>query len=183
MVFFQAKEEIHVNTDKATIERLRKDLPTIRNIVGWSAEYLASLLDVSRVTIVNLENTENKMTTIQYLAIRALLQEEITVNKNKTLESVLKVLVDRDNVPERMKQELRDQAALAAKTVGRKAGSAAIGKAASESVGPIVEKTLGELKLSEIPPETILRGQAIVDELLTKPINQTKNNRRKNHNE
>lgn len=171
-----------MNTDKATIERLRKDLPTIRNIVGWSAEYLASLLDVSRVTIVNLENTENKMSTIQYLAIRALLQEEITVNKNRTLERVLTVLVDRDNVPEEMKQELRDRAALAARTVGRKAGSAAIGKVASESVGHIVE-TFGELKVSEIPQEIALQGNAYVAERLTRPTTQTNNKRGKNHNE
>ena len=171
-----------MNTDKATIERLRRDLPTIRTIVGWSAEHLASLLDVSRVTIVNLENTENKMTTIQYLAIRALLQEEIMVNKNRTLKDVLTILVDRDIVPEKMKQELRDRAALTAKKVGRKAGSAAVGKAASESVKPIV-KTIGEMKLSEIPPETVLRGQAALAEILTRPINTNNEKQEDTENE
>lgn len=162
-----------MNTDKATIERFRRDLPTIRSIVGWSAEHLALLLDVSRATIVNLENTENKMTTIQYLAIRALLQDEITVNENQTLKDVLTILVDRDNVPEKMKQELRDKAALTAKKVGRKAGSAAVGKAASESVKPII-KTIGEMKLSDVSPETILRGQDAVAEILTRPISTKK---------
>ena len=122
------------------------------------------------------------MTTIQYLAIRALLQEEITVNKNKTLQDVLSILVDRDNVPEKMKQELRDRAALTAKKVGRKAGSAAVGKAASESVKPIV-KTIGEMKLSEIPPETILRGQAALAEILTRPINTNNETQEDSENE
>ena len=148
------------------VERLRRDLPTIRNIVGWSAEHLAELLGVSRVTVVNLENTENKMSKIQYLAIRALLQDEIEANNNVTLKSVLTVLVDRDNVSEKLKQELRDQVERAAKSVGRKAGSAAVAK----SVGPIVERTIGEMKLSEIPEETILRGRAIVNEILTRPF-------------
>lgn len=156
--------------DIETVERLRRDLPTIRNVVGWSAEHLAELLGVSRVTVVTLENTENKMSRIQYLAIRALLQDEIETNHNSTLKNVLTILVDRDNVPEKMKQELRDQVERAAKSIGRKAGSAAVAK----NVGPVVEKTIGEMKLSEIPEETILRGQAIVDEILTRPIRSKK---------
>lgn len=159
-----------MNTSTEAVERLRRDLPTIRNVVGWSAEHLAELLDVSRVTVVNLENTQKKMSKIQYLAIRALLQEEIVINHNSTLENVLAVLVDRDNVPEKMKQDLRDQVERVVKTVGRKAGSAAVAK----NVAPIVEKTIGEMKLSEIPEEVILRGQAAVDEILTKPIRKKK---------
>ena len=49
-----------MNMSADAVERLRRDLPTIRNVVGWSAERLAELLEVSRVTIVNLENTEKK---------------------------------------------------------------------------------------------------------------------------
>lgn len=156
--------------DSETVERLRRDLPTIRNVVGWSAEHLAELLCVSRVTVVTLENTENKMSRIQYLAIRALLQDEIETNHNSTLKNVLTILVDRDNVPEKMKQELRDQVGRAAKSIGRKAGSTAVAK----NVGPVVEKTIGEMKLSEIPEDTILRGQTIVDEILTRPIRSKK---------
>ena len=159
-----------MNMSADAVERLRRDLPTIRNVVGWSAERLAELLEVSRVTIVNLENTEKRMSKVQYLAIRALLQEEIETSHNSTLENVLTVLVDRDNVYEKMKQELRDQVDRVAKSVGRKAGSAAVAK----NVAPIVEKTIGEMKLSEIPEETILRGQAIVDEILTRPIHKKK---------
>ena len=69
-----------------------------------------------------------------------------------------------------MLKELRDQVERAAKSIGRKAGSAAVAK----NVQPVVEKTLGEMKLSEIPEETILRGQAIVDEILTRPIRSKK---------
>lgn len=159
-----------MNTDKKTIERLRRDLPTLRSIAGWSAEYLATLLDVSRVTVVNIENTENKMSTIQYLAIRALLQEEIRINKNQTLKDALVVLVDREDVSEKIRQELRDRAAQAAKKVGRKAGQTAISNE--------VNKTLSEMRLSDISEEVVLRGNAKIAEVLTRPM-PTK--RRKNH--
>lgn len=66
-----------MKTDKETIEKLRRDLPTIRNLAGWSAARLADLLGVTRATIVTIENTEYKMSVIQYLAIRKLLDEEI----------------------------------------------------------------------------------------------------------
>lgn len=152
--------------DSKTIEQFRKALPTIRKVVGWSAEHLADLLDVSRVTIVNLENTEGKMSRIQYLAIRALLQEEVVTNHNHLLANVLTILIDRDNVPEKMKQELRDRIEHAAKSVGRKAGSAEIAK----HVEPVVIKTIGDMKLGDMSEKIILQGQAAVDEILTSPI-------------
>lgn len=68
---------ISMKTDKTTIERFRKNLPIFRKAVGWSGEYLAELLDVSRATIINIESKDGKMSVVQYLAIRALLNEEI----------------------------------------------------------------------------------------------------------
>ena len=132
------------SVDKATIERFRMNLPTIRNVVGWSSEYLALLLGVSRPTIVRLENTKNTMTKIQYLAIRALFQEQIVVNNNKTLENVLKILVDSNDISEKNKQKIRNQIAMIVKTVGRKVGSVVIGKTVSKNVEDIVEKVLKE---------------------------------------
>lgn len=147
-----------MKTDKEIRERLRKDLPTIRSVAGWSAERLAELLDVSRVTVVNIENTEGKMTVMQYLAIRALLDAEAKENHNDTLARIVRILVDRDDIPEEKKDELRQQAAVAAKRVGRKAGSAAVG---AETV-----KALKDMKISDIPEDTMLRGMAVVTELL-----------------
>lgn len=143
-----------MKTDKATLEKLRRDLPTIRSIAGWSAERLAELLGVSRVTVVNLENTENKMSVIQYLAIRKLIDEEIKDSGNSRLEWAVTFLVDRDDVPEAAKTKLREDTERIAKKVGRKAGS----------------KTLGEMLVSEISPETIDRGKAILDDLLSRPV-------------
>lgn len=137
-----------MNKDKEAIERLRKDLPTIRNIVGWSSEHLAALLDISKTTAIKLENVG--MSMVQYLAIRSLLQEEIDTNGNKTLESAIEILVDRDDIPEQIRQELRNHVAATAKTVGRKAGAAAVSKAVSESIEPVIEKIKSERGIQEM---------------------------------
>lgn len=143
-----------MKTDKETIEKLRRDLPAIRNLAGWSAARLADLLGVTRATIVTIENTEYKMSVIQYLAIRKLLDEEIKDSSNQKLAAAIDILVDRDDVSESDKCKLRDATERIAKRVGRKAGS----------------KVLSECLLSEIPPEYIQRGREAIDRLLSKQI-------------
>ena len=143
-----------MKTDKETIEKLRRDLPAIRNLAGWSAARLADLLGVTRATIVTIENTEYKMSVIQYLAIRKLLDEEIKDSSNQKLAAAIDILVDREDVSESDKCKLRDETERIAKRVGRKAGS----------------KVLSECLLSEIPPEYIQRGREAIDRLLSKQI-------------
>lgn len=149
-----------MKTDFETRERLRKNLPTIRNVAGWSAERLAELLDISRATMVTLENSPGKMTVVQYLALRALLAAEVAESGNTYLGRAVSVLMDEIDAPEEEKEKYQ-QAALAAKKVGRKAGSAAVQREAL--------KTISEMKLSEIPPEDIARGKAFLEELLSRP--------------
>ena len=108
----------HMKTDKEIRERLRKDLPTIRSVAGWSAERLAELLDVSRVTVVNIENTEGKMTVMQYLAIRALLDAEA---KEKLIPLAIETVTNRtllDSLGQNaLKMALPDSAEIIAKEV------------------------------------------------------------------
>ncbi len=143
-----------MKTDKETIEKFRRDLSTIRNLAGWSAARLAELLGVTRATIVTIENTEYKMTVIQYLAIRKLLDEEIKDSSNHKLGAAIEILIDREDVSESDKCKLRDETARIAKKVGRKAGTQA----------------LGEMLLREIPLESIQRGREAKDRLLSKQI-------------
>ncbi len=151
-----------MKTDSETRERLRKDLPTIRSVAGWSAEHLAQLLDVSLTTMVTLENSPGKMTVIQYLALRALLTAEVAESGNDLLGKVVTTLVDQEDAPESKKDEIRQRAALAARKVGRKAGSAAVQREAI--------RTIGEMKLSDIPPEDIQRGKEFLEELLSREV-------------
>ena len=151
-----------MKTDSDTRERLRQDLPIIRGVAGWSSERLSELLDVSRATVVTLENTPGKMTVLQYLAVRALLSAEVSENGNELLGKIVSILVDQEDVPEEKRDRIRQQAAQAAKKVGRKAGSTAV---QLETI-----KSIGELKLSEIPPEDIQRGMKIVEGLLSRKV-------------
>ena len=80
------------------VKRLQKYLSVIRTSAGWSASELGEKLDVSRQMISNLENGHNKMTMMQYLAIRQVLAEEIEQssenNDTQMLRDVIRVLVD-----------------------------------------------------------------------------------------
>lgn len=81
--------------------RMQRHLPLLRSCVGWTAKELASKLGVSRQTMCALEKDGGKLSTIQYLAIRKLLDDVIVEDKKSSekeethmLESLLEILVD-----------------------------------------------------------------------------------------
>lgn len=80
------------------ISRLQRHLPLIRSCAGWTAAALGEKLGVKRQTISTIEQGEEKykMTRMQYLAIRKVLDDEIAVAKDETqmLSTVLDALVD-----------------------------------------------------------------------------------------
>ena len=92
------------------INRLQNNLSLIRTSAGWSASELGAKLDLSRQMISNLENGRNKMTVIQYRAIRNVLDEEIdrsaAEDDTQMLKDVIRVLVDE---PESFTEEQRNQ--------------------------------------------------------------------------
>lgn len=53
-----------------TKEIFRMNLPVIRFIFGLSGEKLCKLLDISRQTLVNIENGRGSFTTAMYFAMR-----------------------------------------------------------------------------------------------------------------
>lgn len=123
--------------DSNKINRLKENLLVLRKIAGWSADDLANMLGVTRQTIVNLENDANyQMTKIQYIAIRALFEAE--AHENDTLAKTIEILVDKDDIPEPAKAELRQTVTLAASSVGRRTGSKAAGLAAVSALGPLL---------------------------------------------
>lgn len=80
------------------IARLQRHLPLIRSCAGWTAAALGEKLGVKRQTISTIEQGEDKykMTRMQYLAIRKVLDDEIAACKDETqmLYAVLDALVD-----------------------------------------------------------------------------------------
>ena len=91
------------------IRRLQDHLALIRACAGWSAADLGNRLGVTRQMVSNLENGHNRMTRMQYLAIRQVLADEIADAQDddaRLLKDVLCVLVDR---PEEFTAEQRNQ--------------------------------------------------------------------------
>ena len=88
--------------------RLQRYLPLIRSCAGWTAQDLADKLEVSRQSISAWENYDFKngekgvkLSRIQYLAIRKLLDDEISNDvpkegneKQHILGTLLEVLID-----------------------------------------------------------------------------------------
>ena len=82
-------------SDKLKIEMqiMQDNLCDLRKIAGWTAEVLAGKLGVTKQTISNIENQKVKISTIQYIAIRAVFECELASNPgNTTLRKVLGVL-------------------------------------------------------------------------------------------
>ena len=77
------------------INRLQSNLSSIRKIAGWTAEVLGNKIGVTKQTISNLENEKTPMNFTQYIAIRSVLDYEISNNKeNEVLPKVVALLLD-----------------------------------------------------------------------------------------
>lgn len=143
-MFLEAVDMDGFNIEK--IERLQRNLAVIRKVAGWSAEELAEMLGVTRQTIVNLENSDTyNMTKLQYIAIRAIFEAEISNGQNNTLAQVIDILVDKDDIPEQVKGEVRNTVSTATNNLGRRVGSAAGGAAAIAALIPILAPISGPI--------------------------------------
>lgn len=104
------------------VSRLQRNLPLIRCCAGWTAAALAEKLGVKRQTISTIEQGEEryKMTRMQYLAIRKVLDDEIASSKDdpQMLSAVLDALVDHpDSYTAEERTEILDKAKLLAPTI------------------------------------------------------------------
>lgn len=103
-------------------DHLQKYLYLIRTSAGWSTTDLGNKLGVTRQMISNLETGRNKMTRIQYLAIRQVFDEEIKNsaenNDTQMLKDLLRVLVDEyDNFSEEERNQVLSDANLLAPSI------------------------------------------------------------------
>ena len=83
-------------TDHAfQLNRLQENLPAIRKIAGWRAVDLGNLIGVTKQSISNLENHKSKMTLMQYIAIRHMIDYQIKKQpENKALAQIVPLLLD-----------------------------------------------------------------------------------------
>ena len=130
------------------VERMQKYLSLIRTSAGWSTTDLGRKLDVTRQMISNLESGRNRMTMIQYRAIRNALDEEIqqseAANDTQMLKDIIRVLVDE---PEKFTDEQRNQvlsdanllapSIVAKKTTRKKASSTWVAALAGAAIAAV----------------------------------------------
>ena len=93
---------------KRIVNRLQSNLYTIRQLAGWSADDLGELLDLTKQTIYNLERGKPKMSLVQYLAIRTIIDDEIRRQPdNKALSSAVALLLDDEELSDKEYDELQ----------------------------------------------------------------------------
>lgn len=78
---------------------LQANLQALRNITGNTAEEFGEKIGVTKQTISKLENSDGQTNLInktQFIAILAVLENEIEEQKNTVLEAAMKYLFDED---------------------------------------------------------------------------------------
>lgn len=102
------------------IIRMQENLLLIRRTVGWTAEEFGEKIGVTRQTINNIESGRNKLTKTQYIAMRSVLDAEMSQKPEETemLKVLLDVLVDNpENYSEENRSELLAKANMIAPSI------------------------------------------------------------------
>lgn len=88
---------------------LQLNLKLIRKVCGWTSAELSKLIGITRPTLSKMENSKDCLITkTQYIAIRKLIDYEITENNNELLGTIMRVCVDNDNVTTNEKKRIED---------------------------------------------------------------------------
>ena len=74
------------------IQRMQDNLLLIRRAIWWSASEFGEQIVVTRQTINNIERGRNKLTKIQYIAMRSVIDAEIVKHQEET--KMVKILLD-----------------------------------------------------------------------------------------
>lgn len=85
-----------LSTDLNIKLRIMQDnLCDLRRIAGWTTEALANKLGITKQTISNIENNKVNLSRIQYIAIRAVFECQVSMNRdNITLREIYDLLFD-----------------------------------------------------------------------------------------
>ena len=133
------------------ISRLQRHLPLIRSCAGWTAAALGEKLGVKRQTISTIEQGEDKykMTRMQYLSIRKVIDDEISSSGDDTqmLYYVVDALVDHpENYTSDERTEILSKAKLLAPSIvkqpSERASASGAWKAILAASGVVVSTAL-----------------------------------------
>ena len=120
------------------VQRLQDNLMAIRKFAGWSTQDLGALIGVTKQTIGNIENGNTKMSLTQYIAIRAILDDEMRRQEdNETLRMAVAILLDDDKLSEEEQEELRKKTEFIATAMSEKSQKDMGMKMALETLGSV----------------------------------------------
>lgn len=124
------------------INRFVKYLPVIRKVAGLSQEDVANEIGTSVTMIGKLENRQSEFTKVYYLAFRKVLDDRIVYTNNDSLDYVLDILIDDDDCPNELKDELADIITKCTRAVPYRYGFSKIREAADRAVNMFIEAHL-----------------------------------------
>lgn len=146
-------------------DRLQSHLAVIRKVAGWTTADLGNLIGVTKQTISNIETGKATLTKTQYIAIRAILDYEISSNPNNTtLAQVVNILLDSEDATEtdRMKVEATKNYIVNAKASGLNNAALSAGIAAMATAFgvplPVTPIWLGAILLTKKQVEKSLNN-------------------------
>lgn len=156
--------KVEVNTVNE-IERLQKHLLLVRRTVGWTAEEFGDRIGVTRQTINNLEAGRNKLTKTQYIAMRSVLDVEISqyLEEMEMLRLILDVFIDNpDKYSDSQKEELLNKAnmltpSILAGTASRQDVSKELISSAMEILGATVIASMG-MVMADVAREWLVKA-------------------------
>ena len=128
-------------TTKQVIQmnKLQENLPAIRKIAGWRAVDLGVLLGITKQSISNLETQKSKITLMQYIAIRHLIDYRLQQQpENKALARIVPLLLDTTSQTDEEYTKVRAAA--------EEMANAAAAGVSDETLDTISEKLLSKKK-------------------------------------
>lgn len=87
------------------IDILQKNLKLIRTTGKWTAEEFGEMIGVTKQTIRNIETNTTKLSKTQYIAIRSVLDYEISLKRNDKLETVINLLFNSEEMSDNDKEK------------------------------------------------------------------------------
>lgn len=107
----KTEENAVKNELRERTQRLQNNLSKFRILLDWTATDLGNKLDMSKQAISNLESKKTTLSVAQYIAIRALILEELIERKNQhfynLINLIFNVLVENpDTYTDEQKQDM-----------------------------------------------------------------------------
>lgn len=87
------------------IKRFQNVLLLVRRLIGWTSQEFAEKIGVTRQTINNLERKKNKLTKLQYIAMRSVIDAEISKSPKEETEMLRYILDAFVDNPEKYSEE------------------------------------------------------------------------------